>query len=693
MFLRLFAPACAVVACLLLSNPVNAQTDSAYLDLGRVKLPKNLTQNVTVKGDDLQKFPFTNLTDAVNVWFNGYLNNTTSPVYVIDGNIATDVNQYPVYDIEEVTLVQNALAQVNGANRDQQLILIKTKRHYTGNQGLMVAGQTNLVQLQHRGVVTYGSDNVTSNTKLYQQYHISAYKNINQLHVGLSANYLRDAAPVYTNSLQPANNPTTNRWRFNGYLNAPLWKGTTVDATAGYAPQTNDQYFNAVSNSILSSVNYNGNENLFNSTLKLNSQIISGLTNEVRAVYNRYDNDANSEAIRTFTIPQATYIYNTSNSDIKQKNFSLYDNLRYSYTAGNFVIAPAVNFNYRSFNTSAANFYTYSTQTSTGSSPVPTAAGSSTSYTSVKTYLLTPALNVDYKSLFNLTGGLVYILNSSNNSLSLNNDRKKAFPFVTASADVARLIDPSSSMSVKAYGSYSLSSFFSDASASFTNAIIAVQYGSNNLYTYNYATLTDAAFYTYKRQFKTLSLGADAGFFNNKLILSYNFENRKSYSPIIVSSYNNNIPYNYTIFTDTKYITHRVSAGFNFVNQKDFTLKSMLNASNLKQEIELPNGFNAGIINLDNKLWTGGWVNRLQYKNVTAGIDVLYLFAKNINTMAENKNLNSFSLQNVYAGLQLKTGFAKTFEVFANGRNLIQNDKSIFTDYRRYFGLGLKAGF
>jgi hypothetical protein len=58
----------AVIAILFFTK-VNAQVDTTHFDLGRIQLKKDFTQSITVKGEDLQRMPFDNLADAINVWF------------------------------------------------------------------------------------------------------------------------------------------------------------------------------------------------------------------------------------------------------------------------------------------------------------------------------------------------------------------------------------------------------------------------------------------------------------------------------------------------------------------------------------------------------------------------------------------------------------------------------------------------
>src|SRR5882724_2865291 len=100
-FILLLAAACTGV-------PLLAQNDSSYFDLGVVRLQKKFAQYQSIKGADLEKMPFANLSEAINVWLYGVYSNSASLVYLVDGNIVPDVNAWSIYDIEEVVLVQSA---------------------------------------------------------------------------------------------------------------------------------------------------------------------------------------------------------------------------------------------------------------------------------------------------------------------------------------------------------------------------------------------------------------------------------------------------------------------------------------------------------------------------------------------------------------------------------------------------------
>src|ERR1700679_1243616 len=152
----------------------SAQTDTSSYDLGRISVKKDFTQTVTIKGSDLEHYQFSDLADAINVWLYGTYTNAGSVVYVINGNIATDVNAYSIYDVDEITLVQSALAQVSGTGTEQQMIVIKLKTNRQEKQGVSAAGQTSLVNSRNLNK----NDGLKSTTGIYNQYYVSAFKNI-----------------------------------------------------------------------------------------------------------------------------------------------------------------------------------------------------------------------------------------------------------------------------------------------------------------------------------------------------------------------------------------------------------------------------------------------------------------------------------------------------------------------------------
>jgi hypothetical protein len=338
-----------LIACIFNAK---AQTDTSNYDLGRISVKKDFTQSVTIKAADLEHYQFTDLTDAIKVWFYGTYTNTGSVVYVVNGNIITDVNAYSIYDIDEITLVQSALAQVSGAAPGQQLILIKLKTNHPGKQGVTVAGQTSLVNSHDPNK----KGGLKSTTNLYDQYYVSAYKNIGQVNAGVSADLQRDVLPALTDTdLSKVNALHFTRIKLNGYLNATLWRGTYANLGINYAPQQNgfsDAYkFYQGSAEPQDGHTYVGMvQHLVNISFALNSHIIAGLNNTLSVAYSRYNEFENDSLHNTNHFAYTTGDLNTYTNTLsyqKMENALMRDNLWYDAHIGQVTVTPAINLSYR----------------------------------------------------------------------------------------------------------------------------------------------------------------------------------------------------------------------------------------------------------------------------------------------------------------------------------------------------------
>ncbi|MEN0056347.1 MAG: hypothetical protein AAGC65_21895 [Mucilaginibacter sp.] len=428
-----------ITALCLLCSTAYSQTDSTHYDLGRLRINKNLTQDITIKAADLEKFPFANLTDAINVWFNGTYTNSNSILYIIDGNAINNVDAYNIHDIDEITLVQNAAAQTNGALPQQQLVLIKTKRSHLNSSGIDAAGQTSLVTIRNN----QGYENVNSTTNLFHQYYFSGYKNSENISAGISATYLRDVYPTLKTSTLQVNEPTANNiFKFNGYADVKLNRRNTLSASVNYMPQVNQfqSTNNLISNINQSSsqtqtiVNQHTNQNLFNTTLQLNSQIVTGLTNKISGSYNHFSFAENNLTTSTTTGYSANSSKSVDSIKHRTSSFLLTDNLIYQKTLGDFSLEPSFNFSYR-YVSDSSNVSNSFVNYLLNDSPLLTSASSYSShvYTTRKDYLLTSSLGLSYKSIVNLQGGFLTVLNSKKN---FNTDIKRSFPFASININV-----------------------------------------------------------------------------------------------------------------------------------------------------------------------------------------------------------------------------------------------------------------
>jgi len=671
MFIKLRKTAFLLATCLIYFN-ADAQSDTSYYDLGRIRIKKEFAQSVTIKGGDLEKFPATNLSDAIATWVSGVYTPANGVTYVIDGDLINDVNAYSIFDIKTVTLIENATTMLNGATQQQNLIIITTRKDHDGKSGFNVAGQSNLINLR--------SDNSPSTYKAtyYHQYYVSAYKTVGDMHFGISADYQHDAiaAPsiISSNSIG-SKTIKLDRFKLYGFFDSKIGNSSLLNIGINYVPETQNMNFtyNGFNPTLTQVETDDIKPALLNTKVSLSSKLLGTLSNLVSFNYNNTSGDQNSAltGIQTGNNYDENLVANWSTH-----NFLIRDNLQYLLTAGDWTIEPSMNLSFRfsKQNLSETNRANFSS-----GGPI---IQQNNSHQEYKVYLLTPSLNVSYKNIFNIQGGLVA-------NLSTVNGDQKTSPFVMASVDVLRLSNEPESYSWKLFGSYSNSGNYYDNNATlldFNNyQTIAPSYYSNGG--------VNLAFQSVNHSFHNFQAGTVVGFFSNKLSVNYNFEKRQYISLVNIVTSNSNA-YVYPLFNSQ---LHRVGVTANIIDNSKLKWFTTVNANRVDYNYAF-NLYPLGTVASSsyNKEWTGGWVNQLQIGKLSFGADMLYLINKASGftySYSPYGYSNSFVLQNAYISYHIKTKAVKALEVYANTRNLVQNSGSTITDNRKFYGLGFKAGF
>jgi hypothetical protein len=691
----------AGIISLFIFNTANAQTDSTHYDLGRISVSKSFTQNITIKAGDIERYQFSNISDAINVFFSGTFThsstNSTSVVYVIDGNIVSDVNAYSIQDVEEITLVQSALGQVSGGSSSQQMILIKTRRGGPGKQGIIASNQTGLVNARNNH--NYSGANKPAG--IYEQAYAGAYKNYTDGDIGISADYLHDTYPqILPNMYTNADPFHFNRLKLNAYADARLWKGTGLSFAANYAPQvTNETYlFNeSTANSLLQVTGKShASQHIFNTNIALSSHIIAGLTNTFSGGYNNYRYNEGGTYYAFFTEPGAGYsnATHTNISAYQEANtWLLKDNLAYHQQLGDWNIDPSVNFMYRHLK-DTLNYLQLSYQDSLSS---PAQANASYSKATFKLSLLTPSLNIYYKNVFDIQGGFVAILNKEN--FGPNFPVQHLLPFVSASLNISEMAKLQA-IKLSVFGSFARqNAFLIDPYVSLSGFELE---GFSNITApqFNQSELFGVSSFNIYQAYNNYQGGFMFGVTKN-FTVDYNF--RKNYYGTLAEFI---IPVNIAeaqleeFYEKANAITHRI--GFRYIiHSGNLNWVSGLNATESK--LQLANSAISPAINqyLDKgHRWTGGFTNRFVYHDYFAGLDILYQVGQRPFSLEHwqpqdrdympPSNANSFSLQNLYIGERVKVSHLKYAEIYLNTRNILQNKTSDITDERRFYGFGFK---
>jgi hypothetical protein len=654
-----------------------------------VKLKKDFTQTILIKGSELEKMPFSNLSEAINVWLYGVYTNELSILYVVNDNPLSDVNMYSIHDIEEIVFVQNALVQVNGAIGQQQIVLVTTKKGGSGKSGITIAGQSSLV---NRDVHDRNTDKAgPSNTNFYHQYYARAYLNTKKISFGVSANYLRDVLPSeISDSIHTGTPFNLNRLRLNGFIEIKPGSKNEIFLSVGYSPQKIDS---AQTVSFYNAAFYgetHQRERIFTPFARWRSEFIPRLKNDLQAAWLNFKDKENSLIKYTSTQYSLTGgpFASTGEGNQLTNHLLIRDRIAYSILSGQWNLEPSLNASFEHIKYNFSEGVTNNIGTSFSSSQMSSAAKGNL-------YFLTPSFNLMYKNLFDFQGGVLANLSPHGQK------NKRYFPFANLSFGILKMCKPESKSSLKIFGSYSGASYMtlqnyqlydlttgSRFSSSFLNPIAGFFSGG-----YPIVPSTAPAI----PNFWIWEVGTRLSVLNNRLQINYNFERRYYQGEALTyAPYGTNNGIFYLVFPNYKSSTNFLGILAKAWDRKITQWKTGLNIASISTKANsspyfvVQNGV-GDFNNSNDPSWTGGWVNRFEYREFSAGLDLLYHFNDVIvNNRGIPGKTNSIVLQNIFAGWQFYLPKSKRIEIYLNGRNLLQSKKDNLIDGRRYFGIGAK---
>ncbi|MGZ3999327.1 MAG: hypothetical protein ACXVIY_01800 [Mucilaginibacter sp.] len=688
----------SAILAVLLFSVAQAQDDSLYYDLGRVLVRKSDTKTTSIKGVDLEKYQASNLSDAINVWLNGTYSTSASIVYVIDGNILTDVNVYSIFDIDEVTLVETATAQASGAGPGREMVLIKLRTDRSGSHGLEVNGQTSLVNVRDNAG-SLAAASATAHTSVYNNYYIAWYKNYKKVRMGVTTEYQRDVDPKNSGYglefLQPS---SFDRFKMNAYLTANLWKGTTLSFGASYLPQTNRYAFNHDSISSFDGSPLNTNhstrvsQHLFNTDLSIKSDIAKGLTNRLSVAYAHSNYLEKDQFNYSYVSGGTAYASDSAITNVNRSHNLLFrDYLVYHGKLGDFDIQPTLNMTYRHA-LDTTNYFNTITSKFSGF-PDEVFEYPASARTLARRFMMTPSIDINLKDIFDFQGGFVTVLNSIKDT-SATAHISHIYPFVSTSVNLARLVG----ITFVDWGLF--------ASYSKQGAVLADE--STTLYGFNGAVNPGAIAFipgdpNLQHHNDSYQLGTEVGIFKN-FSVSYNYAYKYYTTYIDQTIQTDNGPVTRILPVNSRVVTTYVTAHYSVRSSKFSWITSLTGTESHLQALDtaIGNRFNATYLSQGHR-WSGGMTHRFTYANVFGGVDLLYQVGERPENLVyvidgtpgglPPLNNNSFTIQNIYFGVRVKAPYLKFMELYASGRNIAQTQSSTITDNRRFYGLGFKAGF
>lgn len=690
-------PLLVAVSC---SMAVQAQKDSSTLDIGSVRLKKQNTQYITIKGAALEKMPFANLAEAINVWLYGAYSNAASLVYVVDGNIVPDVNAWSIYDIEEVVLVQSALTQLTGNTGQQQLVLITTRRRPSKNKfALDVAGASALVNTDY--LPASGGKDVSSLTNLYHQYHVSGTYNREKVQMGLTANWLRDVMPGVKNDSTNVVTPLhINRFRLNAWVQAKLGRSSSLYFNINATPENAGQYIKT--RSTVYYYNGNGNEKqlVISPYLRLRTDIGPGWQNNFSVSYQSFHSKSSVESLNTYAPPGSvpmtatqTYLTDTVNDRI----VVIRDHMSKTFHAHNWTIEPAIYLQYAHLTIKSSEQLVLYAYSNGGLNPP---SISRTFYsTDGKGHIFTgaPSLDFSYKNILSFGGGGFAYLPPSGTV----NTKASIFPFAHFSLDLLKWHNTASPSSLQLFASLARNynyTFRTDALDDLTGASATTPP--------TFTSQATAVFGTGISTLPTFQSGelfaphtvwtAGLGFRkpDDKLVANYYFEKRGFTAPTLVPVASGPGFIYITTYPLLQAYTHHINVMAKLLTGPSVEWQSGITATTIEIKGTMPpypqKAYTTGDI-YGYTSFTGGWVNRFSCKGFFAGFDLLYHINERQpsgNSLPyQYKKISSVDLQHVYAGCKIRVG-KYAAEVYLSSRNLLQNTDSDLTDRRRYYGAG-----
>jgi hypothetical protein len=679
-----------VLACCC-TVPALAQYDSSRLDLGYLPLNRDLTQTITIKGVDLEKMPFANLSDAIAAWLYGAYTPPATLQYFVDGSPVADVNAYSVFDIEEVVLVENAAAMGYTGGSQQQVVWIQTRR------GKAKSGMTAAVQT---GLVNGGIKGLSTDTRWYHQYYLGANINPGSWRFEASASWLRDIMPTSTAD-QIVTPDNLQRWRLHGYADWQPDRHEQLELSVGYVPEK----FRSKTDSMeqqdfVYGVTNAASQHFFLPELKWRGEWLGGLTNQLQASYVQSVYQG-GQVTESFSDTSSQYNYTDSvGGDRSSYHVYVRDRLAYRLAAGGWQIEPAINASYEHVN-ERFNYIQYMTDNN-GPGLSNYSDDEGYSYDKYHVLFYTPQLDIHYKRGFDLVGGEMFQA-----GLKELPGAHKSFFFISSSFDVLRLAKENSPSGLAFFGSYTQRA--SPPSPGYQLADLTYGYSNENLFGSNNSFAFIGSPYIFdeaikpSQRFWVWEAGVRYTGWKDRVQIQGNVERRNdALLNYIYVPYGIGFSLAMVNVVATDILLH-VDARVKILQENEAGWESGINATILRNKVNdfttvTADGTLAGYTgDVYPNPWsvTGGWINRVQAGHFIGGLDLVYHFGETYFKTGPGtfpvvtSKSNPVAVPNIYAGYRI--GPAHTgLEIFVESRGLFRSNPSDLAESRRYYTVGGK---
>ena len=695
------ALALALVLACCCTVPALAQYDSSRLDVGYLPLQRDLTQNISIKGADLEKMPFANLSDAIAAWLYGAYSQPAALLYVVDGSPVADVNAYSVFDIEEVVLVQNAAAMGYTGTSQQEVVWIRTRRG-KAKSGVTAAAQT--------GLVNGGIKGVSTDTRWYHQYYLGANINPGAWRFGASASWLRDVQPI-SESYQIVTPDNLQRWRLHGYADWQPDRHDQLELSVGYVPEKFRMGTDSTGSGYVTTVRNLASQRFFLPELRWRGEWLGGLTNELQASYIQSVYQGGEPSTTTPVVDTGGEYRYTDSIGGDRSSYHVYvrDRLAYQLAAGGWRIEPAMNVSYE-HTAERLSYVQYGTD-GIGPGPLPFYS-TSQGYTYERYHLLfyTPQLDIHYKHGFDLVGGEMI-----QKGLYEAPGSHKAFFFISSSFDVLRLSNEKSHSGLAFFGSYAQR--VTPPLAGYQLADLTYGYSNEALFgngSFVGLTVGPSTYYYEEpkasQRYWVWEAGTRYTTWENRLQIQANIERRNGalllYIPL---AYGAGFSAEVISLVTSDLLLH-ADAKVRILQDAVVDWQSGINATVLRTRLGGSSTVteDGAVVSSVGDLYpnpysvTGGWVNRVRVGHFIGGLDLLYHFGETYFKTGPGtfpvvtSKLNPVAIPNIYAGYRFDPAHNGSnpahngLEIFVESRGLFRSNPSDLAETRRYYTVGGK---
>lgn len=657
----------------------NAQSDTTYFDMGRMKVKKEFTQTTTIKAKEIENIPSLSLSEIIRSRTSGSLTVKDQIVYVIDGITVADIDGYNIRNIEDITIVRNAAGNQNGAGNMQLLALIRTK---AWNQHIkpiefsaMGSGISRRANVSTRASNEQMENIVAGN---FQQYTLTLRGGKPALNYGGSLAYMHDALPRRNkkDALYDKKIPGINRYKINLWGTTSIGKGTVLTAQLNYLPQTYKSHMQGIRVDKKYNHEEKKREYIINPYLNLKTRISGMVENKFSFNYlNGYTlyhmNARNQVSPNIFPNRQ---LHDT----LKVETYMFSDNITLSGKIAGWHFEPSVNlfFQTGSYKTISQDLSYY--ENNQGISY-------SRSMLRIKSKLLTstPSLSVSYKSLLLIQGGVLL-----DGSKIIDSDYKdtKVHPFINGSFNVTPLMKLPASMQWKIFASYSEQFYDFNAFYRLSDFSYDVTLPKDPP-----VSLLWGQLYRRYNMAKQWQLGSCISFMEERIKVNYNYMNagQIAIERIFIGSPGNTMSISGEHLLQQHHVS--VEAGLMTSGKLVWNTGLFMNLFRNSQKFDV----NIDISNTEKPI-TGGLVNSFQYQQFHAGVDLLYLFNAETRKYSNGAWLaqkhNSLQITYAFIAYQFKPRYFDNAELFISCRNAADSKTyTLSPDNKKYFGGGFSV--